>query len=428
MTSNLPKLLQNIKKPLGMILHIGAGTGSHLNGLAQLEPRSITLVEASNSLHAQLSRKIKKFHNVVVLKHWVVAAGKITEEANLFSNPRYNSLSKPNDLKSKLPNVNLESVLVVKGKPIDELVNSLELNIDEANILILSVLGYETILIDSLPSEIVEKFEYIIIETPKKVSYEKQWDSDRKIESFISVDLDAYTQDSDDVITYFFKVNHQYINAKNKVFLIQKELDFSKSVIDEIEKKLDEANDLNGQLSSDFQVYKTEAEKEKSDLDEKVEKIILSLKCANKEREELIAKKKSLESDVEKLKLQQTKSRNWAKSLEEEREQLREDKKRLEAELSLSSQNLTSIKSSHSEILRQFTTQEKTLELSVKSNLKLEEENRQLREDIKAKVAQENKLMILIEKLYSALNESNDLLKKLCNEDSTESSQGHSDD
>ena len=50
MTLELTKLLSNTKKPLGTILHIGAGAGANLQELQRAKPRAITLVEL-NEIH-----------------------------------------------------------------------------------------------------------------------------------------------------------------------------------------------------------------------------------------------------------------------------------------------------------------------------------------------------------------------------------------
>lgn len=409
MTLELTKLLSNTKKPLGTILHIGAGAGANLQELQRAKPRAITLVESSRALFTQLSKKIKKHQNIIAFNDWIVSSAEQTEKAHIFDNPRYNSLSAPLDIDVKLPNITLNEISDIKGRSINDLVQSIELYEKEVNILILSVLGYERELINSIHKELVEKFEYIVIECPSKISYEGQWNSGTEIGNFVRVGV--CSAETNDALVYCFQINHSYIKAKKELDLITQELSSSNKKLLELEQAITELEATKKSLISEFEEYKATSTADAAALNSASQDTLRQLDDLNTEKSELQVKLKSLSTEIEHIKGQHQNSSKWAKNLEAERDELLKVKELNESELSALKKDLNTIGTSHQDAKERLNKQERALELTVKSNLRLEEENRELREAIKEKVSQETNLTKLVGQLFGALRETTNALE-----------------
>ncbi|WP_419226910.1 hypothetical protein [Alteromonas sp. OM2203] len=409
MSLELTKLLSNTNKSLGTILHVGAGTGANLQELQRAKPRAITLVESSRALFTQLSKKIKKHQHIIAFNDWIVSSEDQTEKAHIFDNPRYNSLAAPLDIDVKLPNITLKDISEIEGRSINELIQSIKLYEKDVNILILSVLGYERQLIDSINEELIEKFEYIVIECSSKISYKGQWNSEAEIESFVRINTSC--KENSDTLVYYFQINHSYINAKRELGLITQELRSSNNKILELEDAITELEATKKSLISEFEEYKTTSTADVAALNSTLQDTLKQLDELKTEKNEFQVKLKPLITEVEHFKGQHQNSSKWAKNLEAERDELLKIQELNESELSTLKKDLNTIETSHQDAKVRLNKQERALELTVKSNLRLEEENRELREAIKEKVSQETNLTKLVGQLFGALKETTKALE-----------------
>lgn len=419
MTLELSELLSNNKKTLGTIVHIGAGAGANIKELQQAAPKTITLVESSEVLFAQLSKKIKKYQNVNALNDWIVSSANRSEKAHFFNNPRFNSLSSPSDIDIKLPNITLKNISEIEGKSINDLIQSINLYEKEVNILILSVLGYERQLIDSIDKELIEQFEYIVIECSSKISYKEQWNSEAEIESFVRINTSC--KENSDALVYYFKLNYSYITAKKELELKIQELTSSNKKISALEQTISELATSKTSLTSEYEEYKDDSTGNIAALNTDLQDALTQLDKLKFEKDELQAKIQSLIAEVEKAKEQHQNSSKWARNLEAERDELLKAKEHIELENSSLNKELNNIQTTHADVLERLQKQERTLELTVKSNLRLEEENRELREAIKEKVSQEANLTALVEQLFGALGQTTRVLESLDSKDNSSS-------
>ncbi|MGQ8366274.1 hypothetical protein, partial [Glaciecola sp. 1036] len=157
-------LLQYIQKPLNSLLYIGAGTGSSIPVLKKFKAENLTLVEGSTQLYAALEQKAKKHSGIISFKNWVFPGSNQKGDVFTYNNPRYNSLLSQERLASSHPNLKLISKEIVAGISINSLLSKFSSENDQANILILSVNGGERFLLESADKNLIEKFEYVILD------------------------------------------------------------------------------------------------------------------------------------------------------------------------------------------------------------------------------------------------------------------------
>jgi len=132
--------IQNVtSSELGTVCYIGAGTGGWVEDIASLKPENIAAYEASEELCSALINKCKKHNIVEVHNQWVLPVDINECEATIYQNPRYNSLVRKENSHT-YASKNFECVLeLVTGVPLNLLIESLSLDLNKANILIVDV-------------------------------------------------------------------------------------------------------------------------------------------------------------------------------------------------------------------------------------------------------------------------------------------------
>ena len=163
MKKYLESLIKKSEKPIGDVVCIGAGTGSELSLLSSLKPNKIVAVEASPKLFSSLNRKSKRLPNVTAVNKWILPAGERTAEALLYSNPRYNSLRRSKNINLVHPNVKLEECVTVSGEPIDSFIDSLKLDANNVNVLIVFSPETGSNLLDNFEGRYIQSFDILIL-------------------------------------------------------------------------------------------------------------------------------------------------------------------------------------------------------------------------------------------------------------------------
>lgn len=172
MTEYFNCLLSSIKESLGTVVYIGAGSSGLVESVCAAKPKKFIAIEACSELCGPLKRKAKEFPFINVINEWVLPTGCTKRTAYLFNNPRYNSLCKPAALLEELPNLKLTSEEEVTGIDIGNFFSNLAREQDRLNLLVLSVQGAENLLLQNLPSEQLNFFDYICIQAPQNDLYE----------------------------------------------------------------------------------------------------------------------------------------------------------------------------------------------------------------------------------------------------------------
>ncbi|MDO6567916.1 hypothetical protein Q4561_12665 [Alteromonas sp. 1_MG-2023] len=385
MEFDLSKLLPSNYEQLGTIVHIGAGTGAYVNALVETSPKKIVLVEASETLFSQLKRKVKKLPYASIKCAWILPIGQENHEVYCFSNPRYNSLSKPKDDKSAFSSRFSVEKRNIKGVPIDVFLYSLELSKSQKNVFFLSILGGEKLLLLKELKGLSELFDYVIIEAPYENRFEEKWTHDDEIESFIHLSTTSYGVHESTFFVY--KLNKQLVTLSNEYLAL---------------------NGENSQHLANIESLKDLLQETTQDYIERIDsleqKLILQQRnitdCQESERQ-LSRQLTNKRAEAEKSYELHRQCNQWAKKLEEQNKELESSHANLNGELMKCNNILESLRKEKAELDERISLREKSLQLSLKSYLRMEEENSSLRHSLKEKIISEEKLMVLIENLVT---------------------------
>tara|TARA_X000001388_G_scaffold23570_1_gene16034 strand:+ start:9507 stop:10472 length:966 start_codon:yes stop_codon:yes gene_type:complete len=271
MTEYFNCLLNNIKESLGTIVYIGAGSSGLVDSVCAAKPKNFIAIEACGELCGPLKRKAKEFPFINVINEWVLPAGCTKRTAYFFNNPRYNSLCKPAALLEELPNLKLTSEEEVTGLDIGNFFSSLEREQDRLNLLLLSVQGAEHLLLQNLPTEQLNFFDYICIKAPQNDLYEKSHSIVFNSENFERIDNFITNNPS----FLLFKSLPQISKLKNELKVAEQSVI---SLTEKTETLKSESNELLASVES----LKTKLH-QKSELTEELQNKVAALQ---KEREE----------------------------------------------------------------------------------------------------------------------------------------------
>lgn len=219
MNSELTTLLAQTTKSLDTILYIGAGSGEDLKAICDLQPNKVVAVEASDVLFASLQRKARKYNNVATINSWILPASCNRGTAYLCNNPRYNSLCEPTGLTKTYPNIALTDQQDISGKTIESLIDSLALNTNQLNVLVLSVQGGEAGLLRSVTYELLKSFTYIFIQAPQEGLYKDSWIRENNIDYF-----DPITFSGADQRIFIYKHNQEVAELAIKLGKVEQSL------------------------------------------------------------------------------------------------------------------------------------------------------------------------------------------------------------
>jgi FkbM family methyltransferase len=169
----LTKLLEGADTPIGTVLHIGAGVGTELSVYHDLNCEQVLAIEPDSTLFKKLQAKAKRFDNVSVQQAWI-ADTTAERNANIFSNPRFNSLL-PADklLLEHFPNIKNTKQVKVNTQSFNELVtNNVKRKNERLNVLVLDIQGFETTLFNNGPASILQLFDWIIVRASEEPLFE----------------------------------------------------------------------------------------------------------------------------------------------------------------------------------------------------------------------------------------------------------------
>lgn len=271
MTENFNCLLSSIKESLGTVVFIGAGSSALVDSVCAAKPKNFIAIEACGELCGPLKRKAKEFPFINVINEWVLPTGCTKRTAYFFNNPRYNSLCKPASLLDELPNLKLTSEEEVTGLDIGNLLSSLRHEQDRLNILVLSVQGAEHLLLQNLPTEQLNFFNYICILAPQDDMYETSHSVVFNSENF-------------EPINNFISDNPNFLCFKNlpKISKLKDKLKVVEQSVSSLTGKIETLESEKNELLASLESLKTKFH-QKRELTEELQNKVAALQ---KEREE----------------------------------------------------------------------------------------------------------------------------------------------
>lgn len=160
-------LIQQLRKhqPAGLhtIVVIGAGDGAGLPDLRTLNSRRMLLVEANPEQLKMLSRRAEPALGEEILPVAATDSGEASAKLFVYNNPRYSSLSHANELEKHFPNLRFTGEAEVHARPLPEILAEVSNVGDVGKLLILDAPGQSLGLVRSVPGEVLETFDWIIV-------------------------------------------------------------------------------------------------------------------------------------------------------------------------------------------------------------------------------------------------------------------------
>jgi hypothetical protein len=171
MNTLLQQITQQPCRAGGLTLVIGAGNGSSLPMLRQLESPRLVLIEAHPRQAEQLMRKIKPGQGEEVRQYAVTASSSERRVLHTLNNLNYSSLKSPQALLEHYPNIRLAEKIDTTAQALTDLISDLAPDIDHRNVLIIDTPGQAFELLQSTSTSELQAFTWIILHTAAEPLY-----------------------------------------------------------------------------------------------------------------------------------------------------------------------------------------------------------------------------------------------------------------
>ncbi|MCK5356106.1 MAG: hypothetical protein KAJ63_13390, partial [Methyloprofundus sp.] len=205
--------LSAIARPIGCIIHVGAGQCSELQSYQNLDPQKIILIEADIQQVMQLKNITQSEKNIHVLA-CAVSDKKEAKTLKVLTNQRDSSLLIPDKILDYYPSLGLANEQPVTTETLTDLLQDyVVLDENYHHLLILEVQGLESLIVKSTTDEYLQKFSGIIIRSGNAQLY-KQEQQENIIDLLEPIGFEHSYQESEEYSTVFNKLYFQRNNEK----------------------------------------------------------------------------------------------------------------------------------------------------------------------------------------------------------------------
>ena len=242
----LPNILSHSSESIGTVLHIGAGVGSELETYQKLACEKIVAIEPDAALFKKLSTKARRFSNVETSQTWI--GEKSTKaEAQIFANPRFNSLLPAGNLLEHFANLSQPKITEVNTLTLSDFFSTkLTLDKRKQNILVIEVQGFEVRLLKACDAELLQHFSLIIVRTSAEMLYQDGANAEQLSTCLNEKSFDLMLSDTSD-LPY---VEHCYRLDQSQITLTNNQKEHGKQQ----QQNLEKINHLSEQLAKQTQV------------------------------------------------------------------------------------------------------------------------------------------------------------------------------
>lgn len=171
MIDDLSDVLAATADDLGLVVHVGAGTGREFRRYTELGAERIVLVEPNTDLHEQL-RQRSQSHPAVTISAMAVAPVASRAELKVTSNFRFSSIATPSGLLRYFPNVRVISRQQVHAVSLETLLSDVEFPDGSRNLLVLENQGLEAATLAATPARVLGHFDRILVRRSDEALYE----------------------------------------------------------------------------------------------------------------------------------------------------------------------------------------------------------------------------------------------------------------
>jgi FkbM family methyltransferase len=446
MLAFLPHLLRHLPKPVGTILHIGAGTGLELELYNTLQAERVIAVEPEPTLFNKLKSKAKRFAAVQVLNDWI--APQTSEiKAHYYTNPRFNSLLAADGLLTHFTNLKPTAEPSIKALGINTLLEQTDTTDTTQNhILVLDVLGIELQLLQAADKTRLNHYQWVVVRTSDSPLYQGG-NSANEISDYLAehgfalrLTDNAHTP----FIEHFYQFDEQALLAKNnqdklleiqqqgstQLSTMQQQLDLSaqentalKDDKTRVEQSLHTLNEALAKAETDKQSSAAaftalQAEREAvqnslQDVQNQKQQLIQQLAQQGSELEQAQNEKhlavSSLQAEIQKLADTSEQLSVKQAAVNQLEHELAETRQQLEEQTHWHHENkkwAETLNKQCEELKQQLTERQRASDLSMKLQTKAQIDLDDLREKYQAKHHNEQKLVELIKELRQKLQQA----------------------
>jgi FkbM family methyltransferase len=151
-------------KPFGAVVHIGAGACSELGAYRKMGPRELVLAEAHPAVAAELRSRIRPDAGERVVAA-AIAAAEGDGSLVVMNSLRDSSLLKPEGLLMFFPNVRQTGEIAVQRMSLQQLLQSVDADMQLSNLLVLEIAGLEKLVLAGTDEAVLRRFSHIAVRT-----------------------------------------------------------------------------------------------------------------------------------------------------------------------------------------------------------------------------------------------------------------------
>lgn len=399
MLEHIKNILQQHPEQTGDLLHIGAGLCSELEEYQTQGFHQLHLYEGAPAQYKLLQERTQSAPNINTY-HQVIAGKQETLPFYIMNNPSFNSLRDQSALTEHFPNLKLIEEPTVETESLTQAIKRAELDGNKTNILVLEVLGAETLL-ETVSEEQLQAFSWILIKQLNEVTH-----------TATELNSDIFDQAFSEALMFPFilkayKRNTRVMELNSALEQLRGQLSSKEN---ELTKRVSELEQVKRQLSAkdnEFSKVRDELLKSKQTLKERCETLEVDKKSMSSDLEE---KDKVLNKIRDELKKTQQSVKDSSEVLESEKATLAANLKakgealnKAQNELEKSQKLLKERAKELEAMSTRFQQTEQTNSLNAKLLVKANADLADLRSNYANKMESEKKLEELIEELYEKL-------------------------
>ncbi len=409
--------IETLSKPIGNLVHIGAGQCSELSTYLRLSPQKIILIEPDEQ-QAEHLKSITQDNNNIDILTCAIADTEAQKTLYVLSNPRDNSLLKPKEILTHYPSLQIKQEQLLTTQTLTDVLQAYTFDDSYQHILILELQGLEYSVIQSTARDVIQQFNGIILRasTEKLYQHEQQENTIALLES---ISFDHTHQEDEKYSTLFTRLFFQRNDDKIALALAVESQDQLQKIMTDQKSDIEKANKVNNEQLKEIEVLTANIESQgqlqkviadqKSDIEKasKVnnEQLEISIKQL-KEIEEL-TKTIELQNDIEKS--NKTKEEKTKTDIEQLNKTIKEQKEKLKTRADTEEKHQ-----------RELEQARETASLSVKLQILKEADLKDLQQRYKKSILAQESQHKLLNKLTDRLSIAADYYHQLPQESEQE--------
>jgi hypothetical protein len=163
MRSLIEHLAHTAERAPQAILVVGAGNGAELPALRRLGSARLILAEAHPGQAQELAQRIDPAQGEEVWPLAITATPMQQATLKVMNNPLHSSLKTPGELGKHFPNLRMVDEINVRARALGEAMESLGLDMDNDNLLVVDAPGQLYELLHAAPVDCLQSFAWIIV-------------------------------------------------------------------------------------------------------------------------------------------------------------------------------------------------------------------------------------------------------------------------